>query len=808
MVNLCKNSLREKYKGTYYEDVIDYIVDELEYHKKNSKSKSEFKKRSEAFQKEVKRKMAHRIKERAENAHKFNKLEKFVLKDEFKENPADSLKAVTNGVDYLVEGGNMSIEMEAHGISSKYKRELADALKDRDLLDIAKSGKLDQEIYIARHAMAKGEPVNVSPQAKEIAEVYANILNGTQTEMELVGSGRNRLEGYLGKRIHDGLTMEKVDFEDWFKDTYILLDLDRIYGAKAGDIAHIKENLKGIYDSIILGEYNPGLPDQVMKMTDLKSQGGFDKKLSRSRYLFFKDGASEYAYMKKYGKRTILESVLKAIDNDARNAATINRLGTNPRGAWEKLKARKAKSLKGDPEAFKKFKSKVANLDELFQNTTRGFNVGDSMLSRWSRNLRSMASWRSLGKTVFVAGPTDLATQASVLKAKTGKGYFSAYKETISSYFDALPKGKRKQYAKRLQMFTDNALGEYWSRFNPDDIAGGTVSKINDLYYKLNLMHPQTDIFKTGNQMVYAMHLADNAGRSFDGLHPNDKANLARYDINAADWDNLSKAVETVEGQRMITPYAIEQLDLDPKTKRELRVKLAAYLQHNGEFLGSPSPGIAERTAFIGNTDPDSYPGQMLRMVQQFKNFGLTMHKVARHAMMSDPENAVRSMKDAIRNKSSMRNLAGMFMGTTSLAAIGMILSDLSMGKSVRDVDSTDFWVEAMTKGGSLGLYGDFLWADYDSRYRNLSEDILGPVIGGTFGNLSELWSALRKGDPKAGKVFSMLRRETPFVNLFYTQAVLDYMILDEIQEALSPGYTKRKRERMDERGQEYLLWE
>jgi hypothetical protein len=52
-----------------------------------------------------------------------------------------------------------------------------------------------------------------------------------------------------------------------------------------------------------------------------------------------------------------------------------------------------------------------------------------------------------------------------------------------------------------------------------------------------------------------------------------------------------------------------------------------------------------------------------------------------------------------------------------------------------------------------------------------------------------------------------MLISNTPFMNLFYTRIVLDYLILYQIQEALDPGSLRRMERRVErEQGQEFLL--
>ena len=61
--------------------------------------------------------------------------------------------------------------------------------------------------------------------------------------------------------------------------------------------------------------------------------------------------------------------------------------------------------------------------------------------------------------------------------------------------------------------------------------------------------------------------------------------------------------------------------------------------------------------------------------------------------------------------------------------------------------------------------------------------------------------------DAASDKFIRTVTQRTPFVNLFYTKAALDYILLYGIQESLNPGYLERTQRKMkEEYGQEYIL--
>lgn len=52
-------------------------------------------------------------------------------------------------------------------------------------------------------------------------------------------------------------------------------------------------------------------------------------------------------------------------------------------------------------------------------------------------------------------------------------------------------------------------------------------------------------------------------------------------------------------------------------------------------------------------------------------------------------------------------------------------------------------------------------------------------------------------GEAKAGDAFKFVLDHTPFINIPYIRATMDYLILNRTQENLSPSFLDRQRERM-----------
>src|SRR5205823_2123393 len=94
----------------------------------------------------------------------------------------------------------------------------------------------------------------------------------------------------------------------------------------------------------------------------------------------------------------------------------------------------------------------------------------------------------------------------------------------------------------------------------------------------------------------------------------------------------------------------------------------------------------------------------------------------------------------------------------------------------------------------------------------SFTEAAAGPVIGAfsqlmkAIGQTKEASMGLSDADP-TNAWFQLVKNNTPFINLFYLRSILDYSILYNIQEKISPGSLRRMERRLlKEQGQEYIL--
>lgn len=156
----------------------------------------------------------------------------------------------------------------------------------------------------------------------------------------------------------------------------------------------------------------------------------------------------------------------------------------------------------------------------------------------------------------------------------------------------------------------------------------------------------------------------------------------------------------------------------------------------------------------------------------------------------------------------------------TAAGAISYQAKQIVAGKDPVSMDPEDdkgqkFWLRALAQGGGLGFLGDVLLrdsADDRSQQQGLFE-LLGPVAGSlaqgyelTKGNLDE--AAAGKATHAGAEAIRFAQGHAPLINLWYAKAAVDHMALHSLQEALSPGYLARVRNRAQKDWRQDYWWE
>lgn len=272
--------------------------------------------------------------------------------------------------------------------------------------------------------------------------------------------------------------------------------------------------------------------------------------------------------------------------------------------------------------------------------------------------------------------------------------------------------------------------------------------------------------------------------------------------------ERQAKRAETAKRMTAAVGQDFERLRMTARFEAAQRL-LGAVLEEVDTAVITPR--ASERAGmlqFFGDPQRGTIGGELTRSILLFKSFPIAM--MARHwtRAWSRPTPVSR-----------LKYAAAMAGLTTIAGMASMQINQALQGKDPKNVNPFEGkhgvknWFAAFLKGGSMGIYGDFLFSDQTRYGGGLLGALQGPVIGGidelfglSVGNLNKL----RRGEDVhlGAGVVKTLKGLTPGASLWYTKSVLDHLIFQNLQEELSPGYTRKMKARAEREYGDSYWWE
>lgn len=214
--------------------------------------------------------------------------------------------------------------------------------------------------------------------------------------------------------------------------------------------------------------------------------------------------------------------------------------------------------------------------------------------------------------------------------------------------------------------------------------------------------------------------------------------------------------------------------------------------------------GLREKTWMTGGLRKGTAMGEILRSMLQFKSFPAAM--LMRHGSRTFSRPTTMSKATYGASLVALTSLLGAFV--VQLREIVNGNDPLTMWDSDDPEKTVDFMKRSIAQGGGLAIMGDIVVAGMDPTGRSTENVLTGPfgsdfktALNLTFGNITQLANGI---ETNAGnEAFKMVKGKIPGQNLWYTKAVMNRMIFDELQDTIAPGYREkvlRKAERQHDK--------
>ena len=742
--------------------------------------------------------------------------------------PARGLEALVAGSNKRVEGARNSVEAKNRAREGRYLGGLGNDLKREGLLQFVQArlfasgkGPLDDKIAVELYELRDGgrPGASGSPEAGKIAKIVHKYQELARADQNRAGAFIRKMDGYIVSQSHDMFRIRRAGQNEWIARILPLLDERTFDGADP--VAF----LKGVYDELSTGAFYKAQSEGPL--VGFKGPANLAKKVSQSRVLHFRDAQSWIAYNDAFGLGSIMEAAAFGLRRAARSTALMETFGPNPRAMYERLANDLTQENIGNAKVTDPLRDR--RLRALFDVADGTVDMpGNVTLANFGRATRTLQTMAKLGGAVLSSIP-DIATAAGELRFQ-GKSFFSGLSEQVKGFAKSTRSSSdRRDIAERLGAGIDSMIGGILSRFDPSDNLPGRLAKLQQNFFRLNLLGWWTDAHETAFSTIMANDLAGMAGKSLDALPERSRMVLGLYNIGAAEWDviRIHGLIEHVDGRSYVLPELLRDVPDDAMAslttgkpsaakfaaaRDKLENDLRAYYLDRTSY-GVLKGGIREKFGTTQGVQAGTTMGELARFMTQFKNYSISfVNKTLGRYAEAD---AFWKVPGALAKMpwGETRQLAQMIGAMTALGYLALAAKDLSKGKEPRDPLDPATWGAAALQGGGLGIYGDYLFMRFNRFGGGALEGLAGPAPA-AFADAVDLvlaardWAAGKEGAKiPDNQAFSLFKNNTPFLNLFYTRAALDYLVLYDTQEAISPGSLKRmERKVREEGGQNFLL--
>jgi hypothetical protein len=770
--------------------------------------------------------------------------------------PRQAILAILEGTTRGVEGGRVSVAATNLAYEARYLGGMmADIAAARPHLVVAlQDPKMDADVMREMGELREGGKPGITgnDDAKYVAKVFADYAEMARTDTNKLGGSVGKLDGWAGPQAHDDMKLIAAGKDAW---------ISRLLDGKLLDVARtfpdltppeVRVVLGDIYESITTGMPNNvrsgGAPGRV-------NPANLAKSLGKSRVLHFRDVDAALAYRGEFGYGNTVSGMIAHLRNSSRINANMEVLGPNPEFMIDSLAegvARQIRDSKTLSPAEKDVLIKNIGLEggrvsgQIRQavDIATGLAtrpVGDGLhIAKIGNDIRALQSMAKLGGSV-ISSLSDLTVNAAAAVFR-GSSFF----QTMTTQLDALRKGRPKGEVAEISFLLgegfDGLLGHIVSPAAAQDGPVGKLANLQNTFFKWNGQSWWTDVTRAAGGRIISAEMGMRSRTAYDKLPANYRHVLALHGIDDTRWKIIQEAgTRTIDGKSYITPDLIRSLPDDaieplvqtrvsqararmkpdnPESvaqtainvaaivdgaRRDLELNLLRFFADETNY-GILEPDARSRRFTTRALRPGTAGGEAIRFIMQFKGFPTVFtQRVLGRALYGHRNGAGMAER--------LPHIGALIAGTTVAGYMSMTLKDMMRGYwPPRNPADPKVFLAAMAQGGAAGLYGDFLFSQVNRFGGGVLETVAGPTIGGVADAIDTGLKARdaaiglvsgQEAKAPAAEALNLALNNTPFINLFYTRPALDYLFINSLREAVSPGYLKRQKDqRLKEFGQ------
>lgn len=710
-----------------------------------------------------------------------------------KQRGIDGMDAIERTIAFKADGKSnfMSAETRAESIKRNALRQLIDTFNAthpgffRLFENQEGVAKLTRELF----GVDSGDPI-----AKKGAQAWHQVTEALRQQFNSAGGDIGKLDNWALPQHHSQMKVAKAGREAWVQDVLGKIDQSQYVNEDGSAFTQqqLVDFLGHAWETIATGGVNKIDPGAA------RGSGMRANRHSESRQIHFK-GPDEYLdYQRQFGDKDLYGIMVGHVGALAKDTAMVETFGPNPNVVYSFFRDTALQEMaKADPARAGKLSERAVKMDSLYDFVAgRTLPVANEYLARGFDTLRNWLVATRLGSAII----TSFSDEATL--------YLTAHinnlpeMQVFRNELAAMNPANREELtlARRAGLALDTMIGEL-NRFGQDGLGSSFSSALANTTMRVSGLNAITDARKRafGVTMMDAIGNLTRNVSDVSKLDPTDWRILKSKGITDTDWkvwrlaqtenwNDTNSTMLTPESVARVSDADLAAVKLTAKDRTEAVHKLLGTVLEETD-VAVISPGARDKALTGAGLQRGTWKGELTRSFFLFKSFPIAM--ISRHWM--------RGMgQETAGGKAAY--IASLVVATTALGALSLEVDQLLQGKDPRTLNPAEKggarnWLAAMLKGGSLGIYGDFLFSEAtQGGHRGPIASALGPVAGMveeamnlTQGNLVQY---AQGKDTHAGAEFvRFLKGNTPGGNLWYAKAALDHLIWNQAAEYLSPGY-------------------
>lgn len=707
------------------------------------------------------------------------------------EGPGQALKALVSHDNHEKAGGIRSLERNMQGAVGRVTSMMQPVMKKL----APRIGLMLKPHEQRKFIKAIFNDGNVDPEFKAYADAYHEVVDYFANRFQkaerygLLTDEGTRKPSKVAKFtpsdvpiVHHAGKVSKMGFDAWHK-----LVKGKLNSTAMGHNASI-ENLRNFYDNLV----TDGMKDRFAETNSFGDVDTLTNRMNRSRYLIFQTADDWLNYNDAVSVHTPYSAMMDHLIMMAHETAQMETLGATPNAMFQKLKAkvenevtkRKIRaSESGELVPVNKIRAQIRAADHSFKYLTGKLSPQVTSIGDTFQTIRNVYTAIRLPAATLSAMPdvvfSGITAQYNGIPAWR---VMTRFAKELSSMGDG------DEIAAQMMFPLMHAIDSVHGASRYADVAGRDVTaRATEATMRLSGLNHWTVAGKRAFYMEFMGALAK----------PHNKKMMRTFKNYGITPDEAKKILASKK------KYDNGMIAIDPqKLDDQLAERIVGMAMAELKYA-VPEADATVHGFMTQGSERGTATGEVWRSAFQFKTFSVTVAMKHWSRMWHGNEGNV-------ANKLAYG--AKIIVGTTALGALALNLKEIAAGREPIDFEERpDLWVEAMLAGGALSLMGDMVFGEDFGQPGMSGADLLGPGLGDIYKSFAEGVSGTQdvvKGRKEWDE--ALLKGTTGFVanhfpgKFWYTKAVLEKYVIEELHRLGDPDYDAKKMRRERIRQQKF----